>query len=41
MKKEIHKIVNSLSRTEEKALKKRREKKQRQLSKKYTRQERQ
>ena len=41
MKKEIHKIVNSLSRAEEKALKKRREKKQRQLNKKYTRQERQ
>ena len=34
MKKEIFEIVNSLSRKEQKALKKRREKKQRQFSKK-------
>ncbi len=41
MKKEIRETVNSLSRTDEKALKRRRKKKQRQLDNKYTRQERQ
>ncbi len=38
MKKEVHETVNSLSRNDEKAMKKRREKKQRQLNKKLERQ---
>ena len=38
MKKEVRETVNSLSRNDEKAMKKRREKKQRQLNKKLERQ---